>query len=54
MAVDPTRAALAFGDAVFLGELVGRLLEGFLGLEESGAVLAAQRHIPVFSELLGD
>jgi hypothetical protein len=43
VARDPALAALALGDdAVFLGELVSSLLEGFLGRQEASAGFAAQ------------
>ncbi len=52
VAFDPALAALAFGDdTVFLNELVGGLLEGLLGFQDAGAVLAAQGQIPVLSNL---
>jgi hypothetical protein len=42
MALDPFRAAMAFGDDfVFLEEPVRRLLEGLLGPEQAGVRLAA-------------
>ena len=49
------RGLLALGDnAVFLGELVGGLLEGLLALEEAGAGLAAQLEKPVLRKGLGE
>lgn len=54
VALHPARAALAFGDdGVFLGELVRRFLEGAVAFYEASTVLAAQRHIPVLGEFLG-
>ena len=41
MALNPAGAAVAFGDnLVFLGELLGGLAEGLLGLEQPGALLS--------------
>ncbi len=55
VAFDPPGAALPFGDdLVFLEELIGRLIEVFLGAEEAGAVFAAQPKIPVLGDLLGE
>ena len=53
VAFDPFGAALALGnDLVFLEELLRRLGEAFLGLEEAGAGLAAHLKEPVLGELL--
>ena len=55
MALDPAGAAMALGDdLVFLEELLGGLAEELLRCEEAGAVLAAQRQIPILGDLLGE
>jgi hypothetical protein len=53
--LDPARAAMALGDdLIFLEELLGDLAEELFRFEEAGAVLAAQRQIPILGDLLGE
>ena len=55
MSLDPARAPLALGyNAVFPEELVGSLLEGLLGLEQTCARLAAEFQIPVLGKGLSE
>jgi hypothetical protein len=48
------RTALSLGDdAVFLDELIGDLLDGLFGLEQTGAGFAAELEVPVLGDLFG-